>query len=181
MAQGAFSDKREVRQGYDSSTWTTFEACRAAYNRGGFDGIGFVFDGEVGDDGLCYVGVDFDRCIEDGKLLEPARSRIARLQTYTEVSVSGTGIHCIARAKPGATVKYTLRPKVVTRSRSTAMGGTSPSPARRSAKPAAPSEPPPQKWMRSSKKRGRRSDAKVLSPLARSGLQSSRTYSSIPQ
>ena len=88
----------------DSSTWTTIDVCRAAYDRGGFDGTGFVFDGKVGDDGLCLVGVDFDRCIEDGELIEPARSRIARLQTYTEVSVSGTGVHCIARARPGATI-----------------------------------------------------------------------------
>ena len=29
-----------------------------------------------------------------------ARSRIKRLNTYTECSVSGTGFHCIARAKP---------------------------------------------------------------------------------
>ena len=44
-----------------------FEECRAAYVRGGFDGIGFVFDGEIGPDGLCYCGVDFDACIENGK------------------------------------------------------------------------------------------------------------------
>jgi hypothetical protein len=50
----------------DSSTWVTFEACCEAYNRGDFDGIGFVFDGDVGDDGLCLVGIDFDHCIEDG-------------------------------------------------------------------------------------------------------------------
>jgi hypothetical protein len=33
-------------------------------------------------------------------------SRIGRLESYTEVSVSGTGIHCIVRGKPGATVKH---------------------------------------------------------------------------
>ena len=84
----------------DSSTWTTFDACCAAYNGGGFDGIGFVFDGKVGDDGLCYAGADFDRCIEDGKLVEPARSRIAQLQTYTEVSVERhrRPLHCASKA-----------------------------------------------------------------------------------
>jgi hypothetical protein len=90
----------------DNSTWTTFEACHAAYDHGGFDGIGFVFDGDIGDDELCYVGADFDRCIENGKLVEPARSRIASLQTYTEISVSGTGVHCILRAKPGTTIAH---------------------------------------------------------------------------
>jgi hypothetical protein len=90
----------------DNSTWNTFEACRATYIDGGFDGIGFVFDGKVGDDGLCYTGVDFDDCIVDGILLEPARGRIEQLQTYTERSVSGAGIHSIIRAKPGTTVKH---------------------------------------------------------------------------
>src|SRR5208282_5420200 len=50
---------------------------------------------------LCYCGVDFDGCIEDVKDAHSlARSRITRLNTYTEGSVSGTGFHCIARAKP---------------------------------------------------------------------------------
>jgi RecA-family ATPase len=90
----------------DSATWNSFGACCEAYNLGGFDGIGFVFDGKADADGLCYAGADFDRCIKDGKLVEPARSRVGLLQTYTEQSVSGTGIHSIVRAKPGSTVKY---------------------------------------------------------------------------
>jgi AAA domain len=84
------------------STWSQFEECRTAYARGGFDGVGFVFDGEIGADGLCYCGVDFDSCsIENGKEVDSlALRRIKRLNTYTECSVSGTGIHCIARAGP---------------------------------------------------------------------------------
>src|SRR5262249_39449350 len=76
--------------------------CCAAYARGGFDGVGFVFDGEIGADGLCYCGGDFDRCIENnGKELQSlARARIERLDTYTEISVRGAGLHCIARAQP---------------------------------------------------------------------------------
>jgi primase-polymerase (primpol)-like protein len=85
----------------DRSTWSGFQDCCAAYARGGFDGLGFVFDGEVGEDGLCYCGVDFDSCIENGKDLHSlAKTRIKRLDTYTERSVSDTGIHCIARAEP---------------------------------------------------------------------------------
>ncbi len=84
----------------DRSTWSAFEACYAAYTRGNFDGVGFVFDGEIGADGLCYCGVDLDSCIENGKVQSLARNRIKRLNTYTECSVSGTGLHCIVRAKP---------------------------------------------------------------------------------
>jgi len=85
----------------DRATWNRFEECCTAYARGGFDGVGFVFDGEIGADGLCYCGVDFDSChIKNGKEVHSlAVSRIKRLDTYTECSVSGTGIHCIARAK----------------------------------------------------------------------------------
>jgi AAA domain len=84
----------------DRSTWSGFEACRTAYARGGFDGVGFVFDGEVGPDGLCYCGVDLDTCVDGKKIQSLAESRIKLLNTYTELSVSGTGMHCIVRAKP---------------------------------------------------------------------------------
>jgi hypothetical protein len=85
----------------DRSTWSGFEECCAAYALGGFAGVGFVFDGAIGDEGLCYCGVDFDSCTKDGNDVHSlARSRIKRLGTYTERSVSGTGFHCIARAKP---------------------------------------------------------------------------------
>lgn len=97
-----FQPKGKTADTTDRSTWSRFEECCAAYTRGGFDGVGFVFDGEIGADGLCYCGVDFDACsIENGKAVHSlALSRIKRLDTYTECSVSGTGIHCIARAKP---------------------------------------------------------------------------------
>jgi hypothetical protein len=92
----------------DRSTWRSFDECSAAYAGGGFDGVGFVFDGDVGADGLCYCGIDFDACIDDNRKLKSlASERIKRLKTYAECSVSGTGLHCIARAKPlDRIVKY---------------------------------------------------------------------------
>jgi uncharacterized protein DUF5906 len=85
----------------DRSTWSRFEQACAAYAHGGFDGLGFVFDGDIGADGLCYCGIDFDSCIgNDNEVHSLARSRIKRLNTYTERSVSGTGFHCVARAAP---------------------------------------------------------------------------------
>ena len=84
----------------DRSTWSSYDACCAAYTRGGFDGIGFVFDGAIGPDGLCYCGIDLDACVIDGKVQSLAMARIKHLNTYTECSVSGTGFHCITRAAP---------------------------------------------------------------------------------
>jgi Protein of unknown function (DUF3987) len=92
----------------DRSTWSSFDDCCVAYTQGGFDGVGFVFDGEVGADGLCYCGVDFDACIDENRKIQSlAGARVKRLKTYAECSVSGTGLHCIARAKPlDRIVKY---------------------------------------------------------------------------
>ena len=95
-----FQPNGKAASSTDRATWSEFDACCAAYARGGFDGLGFVFDGEIGTDGLCYGGVDLDACVRDGEVQSLARERIKRLNTYTERSVSGTGIHCIARAEP---------------------------------------------------------------------------------
>lgn len=81
-------------------TWHSFEACCAAYERGGFDGIGYVFDGSVGPDGFTYTGIDLDGCIDDNGVQPLDRERVERLDTYTELSPSGKGLHIIARAEP---------------------------------------------------------------------------------
>jgi len=85
-------------------TWSTFEACRAAYEHGGFDGVGFVFDGKIGPDGCCYTGIDFDDCVssdgDDVKIDPHQQQRIDLLNTYTEQSPGGRGVHCICRSEP---------------------------------------------------------------------------------
>jgi primase-polymerase (primpol)-like protein len=91
----------------DRSTWNSFDACCVAYDQGGFDGVGFVFDGEIGADGLTYCGIDLDHCVDEEKVQSLATLRIGHLNTYTELSVSGTGVHCIVRAAPiDRIVKY---------------------------------------------------------------------------
>jgi hypothetical protein len=81
-------------------TWSEFDVCCAAYEQGRFDGIGFVFDGAVGADGLCLFGIDFDDCIINGEITPHIKAWIKKLDTYTERSVGGTGIHCICRGEP---------------------------------------------------------------------------------
>lgn len=78
----------------DPDTWTTFDAALAASAR--FDGLGFV----LGDG---YLGVDLDHCYApDGALSELAASIVAQLDTYTERSPSGDGLHLIAKGElPG--------------------------------------------------------------------------------
>ncbi|MEY7849056.1 hypothetical protein AB7C87_07610 [Natrarchaeobius sp. A-rgal3] len=76
----------------DDQTWTTLEQALEYAATGAADGIGFVF---TATDPL--VGVDLDDCRdpETGEPLEPAPSIIERLDSFTEVSPSGTGYHVI--------------------------------------------------------------------------------------
>jgi putative DNA primase/helicase len=81
-------------------TWSSFEACCTVYEQRQFDGIGFVFDGTVGPDGFCLTGIDFDKCIDNEEVTLFTRKTILKLNTYTELSVSRTGLHCIGYAPP---------------------------------------------------------------------------------
>lgn len=82
----------------DRSTWASFEVVVRLYSeqKDRFDGIGFVF---TVDDDLC--GIDFDDCIHEGELLEGRSEWLEKFDSYTELSVSGTGLHVIARGTWG--------------------------------------------------------------------------------
>ena len=80
-------------------TWGTFEEAVAAYCAGMGDGIGFVFTAEDP-----YVGIDLDECRnpQTGHLEAWAQDIVERLDSYTEASPSGTGVHILASGKlPG--------------------------------------------------------------------------------
>ena len=103
----------ELASSTDSTTWSAFDVAFAAYsdpsNR--FDGIGYVFSGNIGD----FVGVDLDHCRDrQSEVIQPwaAEQRackhwsktapeptqiIADLGTYAEVSPSGTGVKLICQ------------------------------------------------------------------------------------
>ena len=109
--------------GYGASTtnpkhWSSFEDVKQAYEcavaRGCIElrekekpiqqahvgGVGFVFDGIPDTNGLVFAGVDFDKVISGGKITPLAAERIRRLGSYTELSVSGRGLHVIVKARP---------------------------------------------------------------------------------
>lgn len=69
----------------DPETWSTFTAALDAYTTGKFDGIG-----RTAEDGI--VGIDQDHCVADGNIEPQARARVDLLDSYTEVSPSGTGL-----------------------------------------------------------------------------------------
>jgi primase-polymerase (primpol)-like protein len=80
----------------DSRTWGSFEEVMEAYGAGGYDGIGFVFSS-----GDPYCGVDLDEAVdpETGEVGSWAAEIVDSLDSYAELSPSGTGIHVIVRGK----------------------------------------------------------------------------------
>ncbi|MGH3147294.1 MAG: DUF3987 domain-containing protein [Rubrobacter sp.] len=85
----------------DSDTWGGIEVARAACASGGadeeaYDGIGFVFTAEDP-----FLGVDLDGCLdpETGEIERWAAEIIEELDSYTEISPSGSGVHVLVRAE----------------------------------------------------------------------------------
>lgn len=108
-------------------TWTTFDrviqALPLALEDWGDEypcGIGFVFSA---DDPYC--GIDLDHCRDpETHIIEPwALDIIERLNTYTEISPSGTGVHCIARSPHPGDLKRKGRVEIYTEGRYFTMTG----------------------------------------------------------
>ncbi|WP_078392050.1 phage/plasmid primase, P4 family [Shouchella patagoniensis] len=78
----------------DRQDWSSFDKAVEAYETGKFDGIGFMFSTDDP-----FVGVDLDHCIEDGAYSDVARDIVDQLDSYTEFSPSGDGLHIIVKGK----------------------------------------------------------------------------------
>jgi primase-polymerase (primpol)-like protein len=78
----------------DPATWGSYQQARATASRLRLDGIGFVFTSEDP-----YTGVDLDYCRTIRGDPEPWASEIVkRLNSYTEWSPSGEGLHILVKA-----------------------------------------------------------------------------------
>jgi putative DNA primase/helicase len=77
----------------DLLTWATFQEALEAYENGEYDGVGFIFSSADP-----YTGVDLDDCVdEDGVIPVWALEIVRYFDSYTELSVTGTGLHIIVR------------------------------------------------------------------------------------
>lgn len=77
----------------DQGNWgVPFEKACSALERYKLDGLGFVFLKEDN-----YCGIDIDHCVENGSVNETARNIIKACNSYTEYSLSKTGIHIIVK------------------------------------------------------------------------------------
>jgi len=76
----------------DSKTWSNFETACRAWREGGVAGIGFML-------GEGFTGIDLDAHVAaDGELSSMAQYIVGSMQSYSELSPSGTGLHIIVRA-----------------------------------------------------------------------------------
>lgn len=89
-----FHPSGEWAKANDPSTWAPFFQALNRFNMGGYSGIGFEFSEE---DPFCGVDLDGCRDPESGKVEEWAREIILKMNSYAEVSPSGTGIKIFCR------------------------------------------------------------------------------------
>jgi putative DNA primase/helicase len=80
----------------DPAKWGTLSEAKKAAREKDLDGIGFVF---TASDPFC--GVDLDACVDPntGEIASWASEIVRELDTYTEYSPSGTGLHVLLRAE----------------------------------------------------------------------------------
>lgn len=71
--------------------FTDFESALAAYNIGAYDGLGLGIFAPI-------VANDTDDCVVNGVIDERGQDIVNVLDTYTELSPSGRGVHCIFTA-----------------------------------------------------------------------------------
>src|SRR5262245_5215704 len=82
----------------DPRTWGTFDEAVAAYRKGGYDGIGYVFSEDDP-----YAGADFDHCVEgsdgDRRVNESAVEWLRKFDSYTRSEERRVGKESSARGR----------------------------------------------------------------------------------
>jgi putative DNA primase/helicase len=75
--------------------WSDFTSTVSVLNNEGtYSGIGYVFSEQDN-----IVGIDFDTCIENGVIDPIVEKWIKKLNSYTEYSQSGNGLHILLQAR----------------------------------------------------------------------------------
>ncbi len=79
-----------------SITWGAWPQALACYQHGSWQGLGFVFTAADP-----YAGIDLDECRdpETGEIGPWAWEIVEAMQSYTEISVSGRGLHFLVKAE----------------------------------------------------------------------------------
>jgi KaiC/GvpD/RAD55 family RecA-like ATPase len=98
-----FQPSGEPASSTGRETWSSFKSVVESMD--GYAGAGFVFDAND-----CYIGIDLDGCINpETKVVEQwAREVVIQMQSYAEISPSGTGIKIFA----SSAVRWPHRKKI---------------------------------------------------------------------
>lgn len=84
----------------DANTWGSFEEAVSAYMNLNFTGIGFELGSSGNHSGITVI--DLDHVLNNGIMDEMYQEIIDAMDSYTEISQSGTGVHIFTIAeKPG--------------------------------------------------------------------------------
>jgi len=73
-------------------TWGDYDAAAECVRLGLAQGIGYEFDGRD------IYGIDLDHVIDEGRLTPQAKEIVGKLDSYTELSPSGAGLHVFVLA-----------------------------------------------------------------------------------
>ncbi len=77
--------------------WNSFDKALKIYKNSDASGVGYVFSEDDP-----YAVADFDDALKDGVVNEKVAEWLEELNTFTEISVSGTGFHVVCEANVGA-------------------------------------------------------------------------------
>lgn len=74
----------------DPNSWVPFTVAVSRYKLYGCDGLGIVLRPPL-------IGLDLDDCVINGEINDYAKDILSKVESYTEYSPSGTGIHIICK------------------------------------------------------------------------------------
>jgi len=88
-----YTIRGEYAKANTPATWGSYAAAIQALAGGGYNGVGYMFSQDDP-----FTGVDLDHSIVDGRMELWASAIASQLQSYTEISQSGSGAHIIVQA-----------------------------------------------------------------------------------
>jgi Arc/MetJ-type ribon-helix-helix transcriptional regulator len=74
----------------DPTTWSDYATCLQAVRDGKYEGLGIVLTKETG-----LVILDLENCVSNGQIHPWALREVEALDSFTEISASGTGVHVL--------------------------------------------------------------------------------------
>ncbi len=111
----------ELAEANNPLTWGTYDSAINAFNNGSYDGIGFELG--TGDNLSGYTVIDLDHVLTNGHPASEDDNIIHLLDSYTEISQSGEGLHIFVRGQKPDSRCRNNRIEIYDRNRFIAMTG----------------------------------------------------------